>query len=122
VLSIPSNLTIEHVLPQTWQTHWPLPADLKDDPVAEREAIAKRQVILNTLGNLTLITGPFNSSLQNAAWGAKRPELLKYSKINLTQYFHGPEADEWDEAAIRKRTEHLFKLLLQVWPDASKVA
>lgn len=122
VLSIPSNLTIEHVLPQTWQTHWPLPAELKDDPVAEREAIAKRQVILNTLGNLTLITGPFNSSLQNAAWGAKRPELLKYSKINLTQYFHGPEADEWDEAAIRKRTEHLFKLLLQVWPDASKVA
>ena len=90
--------------------------------MAEREAIAKRQVVLNTLGNLTLITGPFNSSLQNAAWGAKRPELLKYSKINLTQYFHGPEADEWDEVAIRKRTEHLFKLLLQVWPDASKVA
>ncbi|MCC5316087.1 HNH endonuclease family protein, partial [Staphylococcus aureus] len=59
VLSIPSHLPIEHVLPQTWQTHWPLPADLKDDPVAEREAIAKRQLILNTLGNLTLITGPF---------------------------------------------------------------
>lgn len=122
VLAIPTNMTIEHVLPQTWQTHWPLPAEAKADPVVEQKAIARREVMLNTLGNLTLITGAFNSSLQNAAWSAKRPELLKYSKINLTQYFHGPEADDWHEDAIRKRTEHLFGLLLKVWPDASKVA
>lgn len=121
VLAIPGNLTIEHVLPQTWQTHWPLPAEAKADPVAEQKAIARREVMLNTLGNLTLITGSFNSSLQNAAWSSKRPELLKYSKINLTQYFHGPEADDWHEDAIRKRTEYMFKLLLKVWPDASKV-
>lgn len=90
--------------------------------MAEQKAIAKREVLLNTLGNLTLITGSFNSSLQNAAWTAKRPELLKYAKINLTQYFHGTEPDGWNEDAIRKRTEHLFKLLLKVWPDAVTVA
>lgn len=122
VLAIPINLTIEHVMPQTWQTHWPLPAEAKIDPATEQKAIARREVMLNILGNLTLITGSFNSSLQNAAWAIKRPELLKYSKINLTQYFHGAEANDWNEDAIRLRTEHLFKLLLDVWPNADNVA
>ncbi|NII55389.1 DUF262 domain-containing protein [Luteibacter sp. SG786] len=122
VLALPANLTIEHVLPQTWQTHWPLPAEAKVDPATEQKATARREVMLNTLGNLTLITGSFNSSLQNAAWGAKRPELLRYAKINLTQYFYGPEADDWHEDAIRKRNEHMFGLLLKVWPDAGKFA
>jgi hypothetical protein len=122
VMTLPANLTIEHVLPQAWQTHWPLSAEVKTDPVAEQKAIARREVILNTLGNLTLITGSFNSSLQNSAWASKRPELLKYSKINLTQYFHGHEADDWNEDAIRERSEHLLGLLLKLWPDATKIA
>jgi hypothetical protein len=122
VMTLPANLTIEHVLPQAWQTHWPLSAEVKTDPVAEQKAIARREVILNTLGNLTLITGSFNSSLQNSAWASKRPELLKYSKISLTQYFHGHEADDWNEDAIRERSEHLLGLLLKLWPDATKIA
>jgi len=122
VLALTGKLTIEHVLPQTWQAHWPLPVEVKGDPITEQKAIARREVMLNTLGNLTLITGSFNSSLQNAAWSVKRPELLKYAKLNLTQFFHGSEADDWNEGTIQKRTEHLFKLLLQIWPDSSKVA
>lgn len=122
VLALPSNLTIEHVMPQTWETHWPLPAEAKVDGLTEQKAIGRRGVMLNTLGNLTLITGKFNSSLQNAAWSAKRPELLTYAKLNLTQYFHGAAADTWDEAAIRLRTEHLFKQLMKIWPDIERPA
>ncbi|MBK6471229.1 MAG: HNH endonuclease [Betaproteobacteria bacterium] len=120
--TLTEKLTIEHVMPQAWQTYWPLPANAKADPLTEQKAIMRRETVLNTLGNLTLITGNFNSSLQNAAWKDKKPELLTYGKLNLTQYFHGQDANEWDEAAIRMRTEHLFKLLLGMWPDASKVA
>lgn len=120
VLPLPTNLTIEHVMPQTWETHWPLPDEAKVDALTEQKAAARRGVILNTLGNLTLITGKFNSSLQNAAWTSKRPELLTYAKLNLTQYFHGAAADTWDETAIRARTEHLFKLLLKIWPDIER--
>jgi hypothetical protein len=122
VLALTEKLTIEHVMPQTWQTHWPLPASVVGDPLAERKASDRRDVLLNSLGNLTLITGAFNSSLQNGAWAVKRPELLTYGKINLTQYFHGPDAENWDEDAIGKRTEHLFDLLVQIWPEADKVA
>ena len=122
VLELTEKLTIEHVMPQTWQPFWPLPASATIDPAIEQRAIHQREVMLNTLGNLTLITGSFNSSLQNAAWPSKRPELLTYGKINLTQYFHGPAANEWAEAAIRQRTEHLFHLLVKIWPDANAVA
>jgi uncharacterized protein with ParB-like and HNH nuclease domain len=116
VLPVGQRLTIEHVMPQGWPTHWPLPAESVTDPVKKLEAIGRRETMLNTLGNLTLITGSFNSSLQNAAWAVKRPELLKFAKLNLTQYFHGPDANEWDEEAIAKRTEHLFSLMVNRWP------
>lgn len=121
-IAMPTNLTIEHVLPQTWQTHWPLPVEALVDEVSKKKAEDRRDAMLNTLGNLTLITGKFNSSLQNAAWVNKRPELLQYSKLNLTRYFHGEEANTWDEAAIRVRTEYLFRQLLNIWPNAQKVA
>lgn len=117
-LAMPANLTIEHVLPQKWETHWPLPEGAKADPVTEQKAAARRTMLLNTLGNLTLITGSLNPALSNSAWNTKRPELLKFSKLNLTQYFHGKEADEWDEAAIERRTEALFSQLVKIWPAA----
>lgn len=115
-LAMPTDLTIEHVMPQGWQTHWPLPEKVAADPVEKQSAIVKRYAALNTLGNLTLITGSFNSSLQNAAWAAKRPELLRYSRMNLTRYFHESKADNWDEDAIEARTEHLFDQLVRIWP------
>lgn len=121
-LAMLPKLTIEHVMPQAWLTHWPLHEEAKTDPLVEQKAIVRRSVMINTLGNLTLITGKFNSSLQNAAWTAKRPELLKYSKLNLTRYFHGTEADEWNEDAIRARTEHLFGQILRIWPGVPKIA
>lgn len=117
-LAMPANLTIEHVLPQKWETHWPLAEGATVDPVTEQKAAARRAMLLNTLGNLTLITGSLNPALSNSPWNTKRPELLKFSKLNLTQYFHGKEADEWDEAAIERRTEMLFAQLVKIWPAA----
>lgn len=52
------------------------------------------------LREISPIIGPFNSLLQNAPWTAKRPELLKYTKIDLAQYFHGTEAIDWHEDFI----------------------
>ena len=110
--ALPLGLEIEHVLPQSWETHWPLcvAADGRA-PTADR-----RVSLVNTLGNLTLITGSLNPALSNSAWAVKRPELLKFSKLNLTRYFHGKEADIWDEAAIEARTVFLSKQLAAIWP------
>jgi hypothetical protein len=116
-LPLPPGLTIEHVMPQTWSTYWPLSSEAKVDPVTEQKSIARRNALVNTLGNLTLITGSLNPALSNSSWGVKRPELLKFTKLNLNQYFHSPEASAWDETAIRSRSEYLFSQIIRIWPD-----
>lgn len=115
-LPLPSGLTIEHVMPQQWRSHWPLPEDTGDAHVAS----VQRDVIVDTLGNLTLVTSSLNPALSNAAWADKRPELLKYSKLNLSRYFHEKDADIWDEKSIAKRGEQLAQALLAIWPGAVK--
>lgn len=125
---LPSGLTIEHVMPQAWTEHWPLDrTEFTDpdtgalDPIKQQKAQQRRDRLVNTLGNLTLITASLNPSLQNAAWSKKRPELTKFSKLNLTQYFHGAEADHWNEAAIERRTAYLCGQLIQIWPTLPQV-
>lgn len=120
VLALPDGLTIEHVLPQKWQEHWPLSAEILVDPVRAQQAAAERDALLNTLGNLTLITPYLNPSLSNSAWSDKRPELLKFARLNLTRYFHEPKAVVWDETAIRERTKALFLDLARTWPDVAR--
>lgn len=114
-IPLPDGLTIEHVMPQTWETHWPLPAEVKSDPLKAKTAGDRRNMLLNSLGNLTLITHSLNPSLSNSKWSIKRPELLKFAKLNLTQYFHGPDADNWNEEAIERRSEYLFNQLVKIW-------
>lgn len=114
---LPAGLTIEHVMPARWEQHWPLDPAISGNPVLGPKAVARRNTILNTLGNLTLITGSLNPSLYNEAWSLKRPELLKFSKLNLNRYFHGPHADTWDEQAILLRGTTLANQLIQIWPQ-----
>lgn len=78
--------------------------------------IGQRHRMVNTLGNLTLITGSLNPSLSNGSWGTKRPELIKFSKLNLNQYFHSKEADVWAEDAIYLRSRKLFEDARALWP------
>jgi uncharacterized protein with ParB-like and HNH nuclease domain len=120
-LALPKKLTIEHVMPQSWEAHWPLPSEVTGEPITKQKASTRRDAILHTLGNLTLITNRLNPALSNGAWAEKRPELLKFSRLNLTQYFHGPEAETWDEAAIRARSEYLFAQLVRIWPELKVV-
>ena len=113
---LPSSLTIEHLMPQTWVTNWPLDSADKVDPISEQKAAQRRDRLVNSLGNLTLITSSLNPSLSNSAWIIKRPELLKFSKLNLTQYFHDNNAAQWGEAEIQTRTLNLLEQLKKIWP------
>lgn len=120
---LPSGLTIEHVMPQAWRSNWPLAAEDRinadtgePDPIREQKAVQRRERLINTLGNLTLITGSLNPSLSNSAWVDKRRELIKFSKLNLTQYFHGGEAENWSESTIERRTAYLSGQLTRIWP------
>lgn len=118
--ALPEGLTIEHVMPQAWMQNWPIPDSAKVDPVSELKFANQRHLLVNTLGNLTLITDSLNPSLSNGPWDKKAPELRKFAKLNLTQYFH--DVSEWDEAAISKRGEKLLGDALKIWPNVDKIA
>ncbi|HWU29902.1 MAG TPA: DUF262 domain-containing protein [Microbacterium sp.] len=101
---------VEHLLPRTWQTHW---------PVADAAAGAERDDNVHRLGNLTLLTGPLNASVSNAAWlgdGGKRAELRKHDVLLMNRVVIDGSADGWDEVRIAERTDAMITALQETWP------
>lgn len=106
---IKDQLTVEHLLPQEWKTHWPLPLN------ATADMVTGRMNAIHTLGNLTLLTKKLNPVVSNSPWAVKVPELKKHSKLNLTQNLLQYWSEEWGEAQILERGNRLFELALQIW-------
>ncbi len=116
--------TIEHIMPQQWIEHWPLPdghcglndSDLltASDDDRRAKATAERNRIVQNIGNLTILTQAMNSAQSNSAWKEKRPELMKHSLLTINQALNG--TDQWDEATIAARAEELFARALTLWP------
>lgn len=74
-----ANLTLEHVMPQDWRTHWPLSSSVVDVQEAEHA----RDDAVKQIGNLTLVTQKLNSRMSNAPWLEKKAEL---SKIQWSEF------------------------------------
>ncbi len=113
---VPENLHIEHVMPQTWHPHWPLPAMLAED----EEAVTDRERAIHTIGNLTLVNGRLNSSLSNAAWDDKRKTLAQHSVLYLNKRLVNEGPEVWDEAEIRRRAIWLYERAAKIWPHAAE--
>lgn len=130
-----SNLSVEHVLPRSWAENWPLKngSYVEFESVWEANSAAvelddeiktqmqERQRAVNTLGNLTLITGSLNPSLSNAAWESidKKPgkqERLGESLLALNREI--AKIQIWDEDAIKKRAALLANRINTIWPSA----
>jgi hypothetical protein len=113
------RLNIEHVLPQRWETHWPLAVD-------SPETRLHREHTLQTAGNLTLTNGKLNSKLQNGSWGSKAPALREKSTLLITtaSILSPPAgADQrlswggaWGEEFISERSEYLANTAIATWP------
>ena len=113
----PGNLQIEHVMPQTWHPHWPLPEDL----AADVDAIDRRDRVIHTIGNLTLVNGRLNPTLSNAPWDSKRETLADHSVLFLNKRLVNKGPEVWDEAAIEKRAKWLSKRAARIWPHANDI-
>ena len=111
-IHILGSLTIEHVMPQSWDDYWPLTAS--DDLLKAR---LERDNLLHTFGNLTLLTHKLNASVSNGAYVTKRPEIALQSKLWLNTYFQTHTT--WDETAICVRGEELYVVAEREWPYPS---
>jgi uncharacterized protein with ParB-like and HNH nuclease domain len=117
--------SIEHIMPQGWHKNWPLPdgsagIDYLDfsDPTEEDEvraqATRKRDVAIQTIGNLTLLSTALNSAQSNLPWDQKRPEMARHSLLPINQRLL--QTPVWDEDAILNRAKELFERALLIWP------
>jgi hypothetical protein len=111
---LPENLTVEHLLPQGGSLsdypYAPLPADMTGDALDER-----RRNLLHTLGNLTLLTGPLNSSISNGPFAEKRPQIAANSALRLNARFQDHSIVSWSEEDIVKRAQDLFGVATSIW-------
>lgn len=98
-----SELSIEHVMPQTLSEEW-------KDALGESD-VAKHSRVLHLLGNLTL-TG-YNSELSNSVFSVKR-EKLAQSNIEMNKEIS--RETEWTPAQIEERGKKLAERALEMWP------
>jgi hypothetical protein len=105
------DLQIEHVIPQSWRTYWPVN---EEDSSSRLLAEATRDRSVNRIGNLTLATAPLNNSMSNDPWAAKRAELKKHSKLEVNALL--VLEDSWDEDSIVERGRWLARQLDEIWP------
>lgn len=97
----PSEVNLEHVLPQNPGINWAgVSAELAT-------------VFAYRLGNMVLLRKSENESLGNGDFASKKP-VLSASSLHLTQEVGAALA--WDPDAIRKRQTALATLAVQVWP------
>lgn len=107
-IRIDEKLTIEHVMPRSWEEHWPLVEPVGDNPTEVRNQL------VHTFGNLSLVTAKLNPSLSNSAWKTKRAALLQHSALALNRSLQ--QFETWDERAILKRGLQMFAVAKALWP------
>ncbi len=106
------SLTIEHVMPQAWEEHWPL-GPATDGVQAELD----RERLLHSLGNLTLVNGRLNPALSNAPWASKRVTLAEHTVLHLNKKLLSAYKDtDWSESTIRARGSALAQIVKRIWP------
>jgi hypothetical protein len=125
-VTLPAKLEIEHIMPRGWRTHWG--SDIRGDT----NLASKRDVLVDTLGNLTLVTKKLNGTLSNRPWRndeaarvattgreagvGKRALLNRYSILVLNKDVVDSHEQSWTEDDIGKRAQQLTDALISIWP------
>ncbi|MGW2143565.1 DUF262 domain-containing protein [Nonomuraea bangladeshensis] len=115
-------LTVEHIMPQSWNRYWDLPPQ-------DHEGRHRRDILVQTLGNMTLVNEYLNPKLSNRPWTdtaavseevepafGKRTLLTKYSLLKLNAEIVEQHHGSWTDAAILERSTILAQRLIHIWP------
>jgi hypothetical protein len=97
---------IEHIMPKAWSDFWK--EEMKEfiNMVDEDKEPHSTKVLLNTLGNLTIL-GAKNQPLQNKPWNSKKEWFStgSYNEIEISKF------DKWGYNSIRDRGMKMLKYL-----------
>ncbi len=98
-----SEITIEHIMPQTLNKEW------KEQLGENYKQLQEENV--NDLGNLTLTS--YNSKLSNNYFDRKKEILNSESHLMLNESLKN--IDQWTVAEIEKRGKELASIGLEIW-------
>ena len=121
------NLTVEHIMPQRWAEHWPLPngefspteqehlIDSQDRQLSNEsiESVRQRESLKHTIGNLTLVTTSLNPAMGKESWNNKRKEL-RDSLLAINRQVC--ENENWNDDCIKLRSLDIGNQLNLIWP------
>jgi uncharacterized protein with ParB-like and HNH nuclease domain len=100
-----SNISIEHILPQTITPEW---RALLGEKYSGTEEIPAR--LVHNIGNLTL-TG-YNPALSNSPF-SKKKEILARSHFELNKWI--VEQNSWSEKEVKERATMLGLKVIKIW-------
>lgn len=105
------SYAIEHVMPQAWGKHWPLPPGRTE---------VDRDLRIHRLGNLTLLTKKLNSTVSNGPWLGEKGKATHLQEKDVvllnSRILAGYSTAQWDEASIDRRAGLMIDALLAIWP------
>lgn len=107
------DIQIEHILPRTWATHWinemnnylSAHKNLNTDEVARA-----KNILINTLGNLTVIQDIKNAGIGNNPWKTKQ-DAYKNGSFSEIEIATTSSWDPWGYASIKARGEKMLKFM-----------
>jgi len=118
-LKLIGSLSVEHLLPQNGKLEdYPYADTELDDDYSQEQY---RTDTLHTVGNLTLLTGPLNSSASNGPFPEKVVKICEDSDLRLNAWLRKDPPKNWDELSIEKRSEELFKIAKKIWPAPTEI-
>ncbi len=117
-IHLSGSLSVEHILPQKPASGvYPYYSNGVINSAPSTAQIEERELIIHTIGNLTLLTEALNSSVSNSAFSNKKPIIVSQSATRLNVYFQTLNpADVWAEETIQARGQKLFGTAMDIWP------
>lgn len=128
-----SNLDIDHIMPRSWYAHWPLahgaPVTSSEASLAllaernglplttDQEHIRAREVVIPTLGNLTLLNLSVNREAKHREFRVKRDLLIRNTNLSLNVQLL--DCPAWDRDEITARSERLAEVAARLYPGPS---
>ncbi len=122
-----ADTQIEHVLPQHWEEHWQETIKDYDSSLQQYDFLKgksfdiekSRKLLINSLGNLTILRGGKNAHVSNDSWKDKQ-EAYKgssFSEIDIAEEITpggvAKERNQWTQTEIMKRGKQIFSFLLE---------
>ena len=107
------DIQIEHVMPRTWSTYWSVEMNnylAAHSSLNADEVVKAKNILINTLGNLTVIQDIKNAGIGNNPWTTKQDAYLNgsYSEVEIAT---NTSWHPWKHNSIEARGKQMLDFL-----------